>query len=81
MPPTGAKVGERKFDTLYDACWIPAAKGVFEDRPPSPGRLAAVAGAAPLAPSMGGGLSGHLARGAAAAAADGSGGAAKGAYR
>ena len=62
-------MSKRKFDTLLEAQWLPAASGAFEDRPPSPDRIRGTAAASPHGagdPAFGGGLQGHLARGAVA---------------
>lgn len=45
----GERVLEKPFDALYDATWLPPLPGTtYEDRPPSPERIAAAgkAGAA-----------------------------------
>lgn len=65
----GEKLCEKPFDILFEATWMPAPPGtIFEDRPPSPERLAAAA-------------SSNGATGAAGSAGAAGGAAPKGAYR
>jgi hypothetical protein len=67
--PSGDKVCEKAFEVLLEASWAPPLPGTtYEDRPPSPERLAAAAAAAGKG-------------GAGGAGAGGAGGAAKAAYR
>jgi hypothetical protein len=66
----GEKLCEKPFEILFEANWMPAPPGSnFEDRPPSPERLAAASS------NGGGGAAG------AAGAAGGAAGQSKGAYR
>lgn len=67
---TGEKMCEKPFEILFEANWMPAPPGTtFEDRPPSPERLAAAASSNGAAGAAGG------------AAAGGAAGQSKGAYR
>eukprot|EP00878_Enallax_costatus_P018803 GHUV01019817.1.p1 GENE.GHUV01019817.1~~GHUV01019817.1.p1 ORF type:complete len:612 (+),score=207.58 GHUV01019817.1:53-1888(+) len=51
----GEKVVEKPFDTLYDATWLQPLPGTtYEDRPPSPERVAAAGSAAGAAASSNG---------------------------
>jgi hypothetical protein len=69
--PAGEKLCEKPFEILFEASWMPPLPGTtYEDRPPSPERLAA-------APSSNGAAGGAGAAGAAGGAA----GQSKGAYR
>lgn len=49
----GEQVSEKKFEMLFEAQWLPAPAGTFEDRPVSPERIKSTSGstAAPGAPS------------------------------